>query len=280
MAFRSNGPVVLALPPFRGVTRRIILTAIAMYLLLVLLGAFVPDMMGVIAGIFTLVPNNALPRELWQFVTYPFVGFGLLSVAFALLSVWYFGSSLEEERGSLWLTEFFLVTTAGGGIVASVLARMLDGRLLGIDPATACVGMWPFSVALLIAFATFHPNESVTFNFILRLKAKYLAALYLVISVAMSVHAAARFDAFTTVWVAVMAYVYARFAPRRGLRTGFSEWWFGLRNAYYRSQRRRAAKKFTVYMRKQGKEVSLDDEGRYIDPNGKPRDLNDRNWMN
>jgi hypothetical protein len=33
-------------------------------------------------------------------------------------------------------------------------------------------------------------------------------------------------------------------------------------------------------MRKQGKDVSLDSDGRYIDPNGNPRDPNDRNWMN
>lgn len=280
MAFRSNGPVILALPPFRGVTRRIILTAIVMYLLLLALGAFLPDMVGVLSGIFVLVPNNALPRQIWQFVTYPFIGIGLLSVGFALLSVWFFGSSLEEERGGLWLTEFFLVTTVGGGLIASVLARLLAGRFLGIDPATACMGMWPFSIALLIAFATFQPDAPVTAYFVLRLKAKYLAIGFLVLYVVMAVRSYARFDAFTTVWVAVMAYVYARYAPRRGLRTSLSEWWFSLRNAYYRSKRRRAAKKFTVYMRKQGKEVSLDDEGRYIDPNGKPRDLNDRNWMN
>ncbi len=33
-------------------------------------------------------------------------------------------------------------------------------------------------------------------------------------------------------------------------------------------------------MRKQGKDVSLTEDGKYIDPNGTPRDLNDRNWMN
>jgi hypothetical protein len=39
---------------------------------------------------------------------------------------------------------------------------------------------------------------------------------------------------------------------------------FGLRNRYYRAKRRRAAKKFQVYMRKQGKDVSIDSSGRYI----------------
>jgi hypothetical protein len=79
---------------------------------------------------------------------------------------------------------------------------------------------------------------------------------------------------------ALAGYVFLRFAPRRGLRVGVSERWFAMRNSYYRAKRRRAAKKFTVYMKKQGRDVSLDEDGRYVDPDGKPRDLNDRNWMN
>jgi hypothetical protein len=35
-----------------------------------------------------------------------------------------------------------------------------------------------------------------------------------------------------------------------------------------------------VYMKKQGKDVSLDADGRYVDPDGKKRDLKDKRWMN
>jgi hypothetical protein len=59
-----------------------------------------------------------------------------------------------------------------------------------------------------------------------------------------------------------------------------SELWFGLRNSYYRAKRRRAAKKFVVYMKKQGKDVSLDAEGRYVDPLGKAHEPGDKKWMN
>ena len=79
---------------------------------------------------------------------------------------------------------------------------------------------------------------------------------------------------------AAAGYVFLRLAPRRGLRAGASEWLYGVRNAFYRAKRRRAAKKFTVYMRKQGKDVSLDEDGRYVDPEGKPGDPKDRKWMN
>jgi len=45
----------------------------------------------------------------------------------------------------------------------------------------------------------------------------------------------------------------------------FSERWYGLRNGYYRWKRRRAARKFEVYMRSQGRTVRFDGQGRQID---------------
>ena len=54
-----------------------------------------------------------------------------------------------------------------------------------------------------------------------------------------------------------------------GWRSGFGEWYFGMRNAYYRAKRRRAARKFEVYMGKQGREPHFDKEGKYLDPDEK-----------
>jgi hypothetical protein len=45
----------------------------------------------------------------------------------------------------------------------------------------------------------------------------------------------------------------------------FSEKWYAVRNRYYRWKRRRAARKFEVYMRKQGRTVRFDGRGRQID---------------
>jgi hypothetical protein len=84
---------------------------------------------------------------------------------------------------------------------------------------------------------------------------------------------------FTILGGALVGFLYARRAPRRRASKSVSEGWFGLRNAYYRWKRRRAARKFEVYMRKQNRDVRFDQEGRYIDPDEK-RDPNDRKWMN
>ena len=78
---------------------------------------------------------------------------------------------------------------------------------------------------------------------------------------------------------ALAGFLFVRFAPRRGVVFGVSEKLFGMRNSYYRYKRRRAARKFEVYMKKQNREVHFDKEGRYIDPDER-RDPNDRRWMN
>jgi membrane associated rhomboid family serine protease len=280
MAFRSNGPITLAFPPFRWVTRRIILVAIVSYLGLAVLRFVLPGMVMTLVNLTVLVPDLALEREVWRFISYPFIGGGLLSVAFSLLSIWYFASSVEEERGSRWLTDYFFATTIGGGVLASLAFVVLHGRGGWLPFGSSSAGMWPFVLAMVVAFAYDQPEAPVRFNFIFELKAKYLAVVYVLLYVGLTVTGGDRFGALVALLSAGCGYAFLRLAPRRGLRAGFSEWWFGLRNDYVRAKRRRAAKKFAVYMRKQGKDVSLTEDGKYIDPDGKPRDLNDRNWMN
>ncbi len=281
MAFRSNSPIMLALPPFRGVTRRIILIALCTFFGFAILGLYSGDLAGTTANLLLLRPLLALHRQIWEFVTYPFLGLGLLSVLFALLSFWFFGSALEDERGPRWLSEYFLVTTIVGGLVASLLSLATRGHLEGLEPdSSVAAGMWPAVLALVVAYAVLHAEQELTFNFLFKIKAKYLAAIYVLFYLATALVGTARFGALVGVCNAGVGYAFLRWAPRRGLRVAMSERWFAVKNSYYRAKRRRAAKKFTVYMRKQGKDVSLDADGRYVDPEGKKRDLNDRRWMN
>ena len=48
----------------------------------------------------------------------------------------------------------------------------------------------------------------------------------------------------------LFGYIWLKFIPRRGFGYAASERAFGLRNSYYRWKRKRAARKFEVYMRK------------------------------
>ena len=96
------------------------------------------------------------------------------------------------------------------------------------------------------------------------IKARYLVAIYALISIAM-LFGQQRLYAFSQLGGALAGLLFIRVAPRRGFSFAFSEQWFGLRNRYYRWKRRRAARKFEVYMRSQGRNVRFDGQGRQID---------------
>ena len=68
----------------------------------------------------------------------------------------------------------------------------------------------------------------------------------------------------------LFGYLFLKFVPRRGFGFLSSEYFFGLRNSYYKWKRKRAARKFEVYMRKHDRGDYRHDD--YFDENGKMRD--------
>ena len=98
-----------------------------------------------------------------------------------------------------------------------------------------------------------------------------MAAIYALISIAM-LFGEQRMYAFAQLGGALAGLFYIRMAPRRGFHFTFRERWYGLRNQYYRWKRRRAARKFEVYMRSQGRTVRFDGNGKKMDdPEDKSR---------
>jgi hypothetical protein len=62
-----------------------------------------------------------------------------------------------------------------------------------------------------------------------------------------------------------------------------SEKYFSFRNSYYRWKRRRAARKFEVYMRDHNQTVQFDEHGNYIPPDEsgkKPNGGSKSGWVN
>ena len=276
---RSNGPVTLALPPFSGVIRRLILIALAAFFAEVLIGRLAQESVVRLMSHVYLFPVEALHGKVWEFLTYPFAFEGVLSSLFAMISLWIFGSLLESEFGSRWIVEYLVATTLGGGVFAALIAYT---GVTGLDPRFGVGSLWPAVMAIMLAFGWFHGEDDIN-NIIFIVKAKYLVAIYLVVFLALVLVGNDRVGALTAVCAAGSGYLFLKFAPRRGLSYAASESLFGLRNSFYRAKRRRAAKKFTVYMKKQGKDVNLDPSGRYVDPDGnprEPRDPNDKRWMN
>jgi hypothetical protein len=70
---------------------------------------------------------------------------------------------------------------------------------------------------------------------------------------------------------ALFGWLYVKFLPRKGLGFATSERYYGLRNSYYKWKRRRAARKFEVYMRKHDKGEYFDEYGNYKPPDDKDK---------
>jgi membrane associated rhomboid family serine protease len=237
---------VLGFPDFRGFTRALILWNLASYFGLLILGVVSAPLANQIAGFFALDPYAVLHHFwIWQLVTYCMIhpGAAILATAFELLSLWFLGSLLESGHGARWLAELFFISVLGAGITAIALS-------FAIGSSGIFYGCFGGIFGLLIAIGVLYADTPfMMFPFPITIKAKYLVAVYMLIALAM-LFSSQRAYAFAQLGGALFGYLYIKFSPRRGFASAGSETMYGLRNRYYRWKRRRAAKKFEVYMRK------------------------------
>lgn len=243
MARLSSG--ILGFPDFRGFTRALVLWNLGAYFLLLILGAVAKPAAGLMVALLALDPVQVFHHGwLWQLLTYCLIHSGILSTAFELMSIWFLASLLEGLHGTRWLAEIFFVSVVGAGLAALSLYLVLPQETVTIY---AC---WGGIFGLLIAIGVLHGDTPfMMFPLPITIKAKYLVAVYMLIALAM-LFSAQRVFAFSQLGGALAGFLYLKLAPRRGFAMAGSEAAFGLRNRYYRWKRRRAARKFEVYMRK------------------------------
>jgi membrane associated rhomboid family serine protease len=269
--------ISMSFPPFAGVVRKLVLTNVAVYFGVAVLGWLAPGLAGALVDILQLQPSAVARGEIWQLGTYCFIHLGLWEILFAMLTLWFCGSLLEGAYGGRWLKELYFTSAIGGAAVASAISFT---HVLRLSPESYAMGAWAGIFGVMIAIALrMGDTEFLLFPLPFSIRAKYLVTIYILIAVAILLKDANEFGALLQLSGALAGWLYVRYAPRRGLAFGFGEQYFGLRNAYYRAKRRRAARKFEVYMGKQGRKVSFDKEGRYVDPD-ETKDPNDKRWMN
>src|SRR6202035_178163 len=275
--FPRTGLSALSFPSFSGVTSQLVIANVAVYFVLLLVQYAAPHVASIIVTYFALTPALLLHGWIWQLATYSFLNQGVLHVAFNMLTLWFIGSFLETSKGSRWLLEIYFLCAIGGGLIGSALSFT---QIFHSSPLSTPTSADSALFGLLAAFAVlFGDLEIYMFPLPVAIKAKYLVIVYMLIEVALLLSGGPPLAYFVILSGALIGYLFARRAPRRGMSMAFSEGLFSLRNNYYRWKRRQAARKFEVYMRKQNRDVRFDSEGRYIDPDEK-RDPNDRKWMN
>lgn len=271
-----SSPISMTFPPFAGAVRKLVILNGSAFFAIAVLQWLTPGLASLLLGSLLLQPIAVAHGAIWQLVTYCFLHFGLLDILFGMLTLWFLGSMLEGAYGSRWLAELYFTSAIGGALVASAISFT---HLLHLSPYSIANGVWAGIFGLLIAIAMRFGDQEFLLFFVVRIRAKYMVAIYILIAVALLLKDDNAFGALLQLSGALCGWLYVGYAPRRGMAFGFGEQYFGLRNAYYRAKRRRAARKFEVYMGKQGRKIHFDEEGRYVEPDAK-KDPNDKRWMN
>ena len=260
------GSTMLSFPTFSGVTKKLVLANLAVYAL-VLFSQFSAPLRSLL-GSLALTPLFVVHGAVWQLVTYGFIHTGIMEILFNMLSLWFIGSYLESEKGPKWLTEIYFLSVIGGGLIATGLSFT---GIFHLSPLQTVTSAQAGIFGLLSAFAVLFGEQQFLMFFLIQIKAKYLVIIYILIAVASLISGSSPLTYVTFLAGALLGFLYCKAAPRRGFAGATSERYFGMRNNYYRWKRRSAAKKFEVYMGKQGREVKFDKEGKYIDPDDKSR---------
>ena len=260
--------MTLSFPPFTRWVKRLILICAAVFLVQrVMLALVSRDLERAVEVYLGLVPALVVHYGfVWQLFTYSFLHGNLSHILVNMLTLWMFGSQEEQDWGSKKFLEFYFFCVAGAGLIAIAISYL---PLPGASPIVPIIGASGGIYGLLIAFGMLYGDREVLlFPFPFSIRAKYLVAIIIFIVVVATFQPSQSGVANSAhLGGLLFGFLYIKFVPRSGLLFGLSERYFSMRNDYYRWKRRRAAKKFEVYMRQHhDRNVQFDEHGNYIPP--------------
>lgn len=255
----------LSFPPFTYWVKRIIIACVAIYFLQVLLEAVSPSAAHYLVFFGGLIPAAVMHGWIWQIFTYAFLHGGTMHVLINMLMLWMFGAQEELDWGRKKFLEYYLFCVGGAALVTIAVAY---SPLPGVTPATTTVGASGGVYGVLMAFGMLYGDREIfMFPLPFMMKAKYMVAIMIFLVILATFQPGQGGIAnFAHLGGLFFGFLYIKLVPSRGLLFGASERYFSLRNSYYRWKRRRAARKFEVYMRKHNRTVNFDEHGNYIPP--------------
>lgn len=102
--------------------------------------------------------------KVWQLITYQFMHGSIGHIFFNMLTLWMFGSTLENFWGSRRFLVFYIVC----GVFAGIAQLVMQGEGVALGASGSIMG-------LMAAFAYLFPNTELMFMFLpIPIKAKYI----------------------------------------------------------------------------------------------------------
>src|ERR1039457_3976695 len=178
----------------------------------------------------------------WQLVTYLFLHGGIWHLVFNMLTLWMFGSPLEQDWGTRRFLKYYFICGIGAGLFDLALNIALghwDSTTIGASGAI---------YGLLLAFGVCYPEQTVLMNFLFPIKAKYMVMIYAGVELLMSMGVNSGVSNIAHLGGMVVGFVYLKWRFP-ALRIKLPDW----RVAYRQWKLQRAKRKFQVYMKKQGR---------------------------
>lgn len=273
-----NTSFEMMLPPFRGAVRQIIIASAAIYVVILLLMSFASAAGSMVLALGILDPAHIRQGWLWQFVSYAFMYVDPLEFVLSLLGIYFLGSAVQERVGRAAFYGLFFSSIALSGTAGFALS------LTGVLARGPAWGSAAAANAILMVFYLFNRDAPLMlFPLPIQIPVKWivlgiagLETAYLLLN---------HFALFYCVSLLGLGagYVWHAAFFSKGISLRVSERFYEARNEYYRWRRRRAARKFEVYMRKHDRDVHFDEHGNYIPPDDDPNKGNGGSksgWVN
>src|ERR1700680_2919666 len=267
----------MGLPPFRGAVRQIIIASALIYVVILLLMAFAQGIGQAVLALGILDPARIREGWLWQFVTYAFMYVDPLNFVMSLLGIYLLGWAVEERFGPARFYGLFF-----GSIILSGLAGFALS-LTGVVAQGSALGSGAVASAILMVFYLFNRGAPIMlFPIPIRIPVKWIVVFTAAIETAYLLLNHFALFYFILLLGLGVGYIWYTLFLSRGVSLHVSERFYGLRNSYYRWKRRRAARKFEVYMRQQDRKVTFDEHGNYVPPddNDKTNGGSKSGWVN
>ncbi|HEY2231969.1 MAG TPA: rhomboid family intramembrane serine protease [Candidatus Angelobacter sp.] len=264
-----NTSATMGFPRFSGAVRNLIIINTAVFVILLLLFAFARNQGLSLLQLGALSPETIRQGWVWQFLSYGFLHVDPFSFLLTMLGIYFIGSAVEAQSGPRRFIELYLVSLIGSGLMGFFLS------FTQVFAHGSAMGSGPAANAILMVFYLLYRDARVMPMFIpIPIPIKYIVIFtaavegaYLLLS---------HFSLMMTIQLLGLGtgYLWYRFMWRRMNVFGF----FGnqlasFQNSYHRWKRRRAGRKFQVYMKKHNQDAKdyFDEYGNFRPPDDKDK---------
>ncbi len=190
-----------------------------------------------------LIPAEVFRHAaVWQLFTYMFLHGGISHILWNMLSLWMFGSMLEQAWGTREFLKLYFFSGIGAGVCIALLSLIFGGTRAATIGASGAI----FGVMLVCAMLW--PNQTVLFNFLFPIKLKYMVMIIGAIAFLGAWNPNSGVSNIGHLGGMLFGYIFVKmpkmrisgFDPVRPVRDSYKAWKLA-----------RAKKKFQVYLKKQ-----------------------------